>query len=242
MHRCDMSVAWIPNTLTLGNLTLGFISIIFASMNIPHHLTIAGILILAAALLDGLDGQVARMLGVASELGKELDSLADCVTFGVAPGFLAYKGYLQGTWVQAFGQSIDAGVFIAAIFPVCAAYRLARFNVTHVPNAFDGLPSPIAGIIVALVPLCFLTIHIPKIIFIISFVIVALLMVSTVRYSKPQSYLLEKITGIKLFLFIIVFIALIVIFKQWVILAIIALYILSGILSFIIQVIQDYRY
>ena len=237
-----MSVAWIPNTLTLGNLTLGFISIIFASMNIPHHLTIAGILILAAALLDGLDGQVARMLGVASELGKELDSLADCVTFGVAPGFLAYKGYLQGTWIQAFGQSIDGGVFIAAIFPVCAAYRLARFNVTHVPNAFDGLPSPIAGIIVALVPLCFLNIHIPKVVFIVSFVIVALLMVSTVRYSKPQSYLLEKITGIKLFLFIIVFITLIVIFKQWVILAIIALYILSGILSFIIQVIQDYRY
>ena len=237
-----MSVAWIPNTLTLGNLVLGFISIIFTSMNIPHHLTIAGVLILAAALLDGLDGQVARMLGVGSELGKELDSLADCVTFGVAPGFLAYKGYLNGTWITVFGATIDAGIFIAAVFPVCAAYRLARFNVVHVPNAFDGLPSPIAGIIVALMPLCFLNISIPKIVFIIVFVIVALLMVSTVRYSKPQSYLLEKITGIKLLLFIIVFVALIVIFKQWVILAIIALYILSGILSFIIQLIQDYRY
>ncbi|MCX8125128.1 MAG: CDP-diacylglycerol--serine O-phosphatidyltransferase [Spirochaetes bacterium] len=237
-----MSVAWIPNTLTLGNLVLGFISIIFASTTFPHSLTISGILILAAALLDGLDGQVARMLGVASELGKELDSLADCVTFGVAPGFLAYQGYLSGTFITIMGTSIDAGIFIAAIFPVCAAYRLARFNVIHVPNAFDGLPSPIAGIIVALVPLCFLNIHIPKIVFIISFVIVALLMVSTVRYTKPQSYLLEKITGIKLFLFIIVFVGLIVIFKQWVILAIIALYILSGILSFIIQLIQDYRY
>ncbi len=237
-----MSVAWIPNTLTLGNLVLGFIAIIFASMNIPHHLTIAGVLILGAALLDGLDGQVARMLGVASKLGQELDSLADCVTFGIAPGYLAFKGYLQGTWIYILDKPIDIGIFIAAIFPVCAAYRLARFNVQHVPNAFDGLPSPIAGIIVALVPLCFINIIIPKLLFIIGFVLVALLMVSTVRYAKPQSFILQKITGIKLLLFILILIALIFMFKQWVIMVIIALYILSGLLSFIIQLIQDYRY
>lgn len=237
-----MSVAWIPNTLTMSNLVLGFISIIFASTQQESHLVMAGILILVAALLDGLDGHVARMLGVTSDLGKELDSLADCVTFGVAPGYLAYQGYLQGTMIYLFGKPIDLGIFIAAIFPVCAAYRLARFNVTQIDDAFHGLPSPAAGIIVALIPLCFINVDIPKILFIFVFVFVALLMVSTVRYAKPTAFILQKITGIKLVLFIFLLIGLIVVFKQWVILVLIALYVLSGILSFIIQLIQDYRY
>ena len=87
------------------------------------------VLILLAALLDGLDGQVARRLGVVSPMGKELDSLADCVTFGVAPGYLAYQTYLGGTSVALAGHPIDLGILIAAVFPVCAAYRLARYNV-----------------------------------------------------------------------------------------------------------------
>lgn len=234
-----MNLAWIPNSLTMGNLLFGFFSIIFASNG---QYVNAGIFILGAALLDGLDGQAARALKVQSEVGKELDSLADNVTFGVAPGYLAYQAYLSGIIVPVFGKPVDFGIFIASIFPICAAYRLARFNVKSVPDAFDGLPSPVAGVILALVPICFRDVYISKTLFGILFVIVALLMVSTVRYVKPQSFIFKQITGIKLGIFIIVIIALIFMFKQWTVFVFIALYIISGIFSFIIQLIQDYRY
>ena len=77
--------AWIPNTLTLGNLACGFVSIVYASLGTWEGKVVAAVLILLAAFLDGLDGQVARRLGVEGPMGKELDSLADCVTFGVPP-------------------------------------------------------------------------------------------------------------------------------------------------------------
>lgn len=237
-----MNLAWIPNSLTMGNLLCGFISVIFSSLGTTPGYFTAGLLILGAALLDGLDGQVARALKVDSELGKELDSLADCVTFGVAPGYFAYKAYLSGLIVPVFGKPIDFGIFIASIFPICAAYRLARFNVEHDPNSFSGLPSPVAGIIIALVPVCFRSHEIPRLAFAVFFAAVGLLMVSTVQYSKPQSYIFKNIHGIKLLMFVIILALLIVFLKQWAVFVVISLYILSGILSFIIQFIQDHKY
>jgi len=120
-----MNLAWMPNSLTMGNLLCGFISVIFASTRTPQGCLIAGLLIMGAALLDGLDGPLARALKVDSAIGAELDSLADCVTFGVAPGYLAYQAYLSGMFVPVFGKSVDIGIFVASIFPICAAYRLA---------------------------------------------------------------------------------------------------------------------
>jgi len=237
-----MTLTWIPNSLTMGNLLCGFISVIFASQNTPQCYFIAGLLILGAALLDGLDGQVARALKVESELGAELDSLADCVAFGVAPGYLAYKAYLIGTTLPVLGRPVDFGIFIASIFPICAAYRLARFNVSHARDSFTGLPSPMAGIIIALVPICFRNVHIPKILFALFFSFVGVLMVSTFRYSKPQSSFFKNIQGIKLVIFLAVLVALVVFLKQWAVFVLISLYLMSGILSFIIQFIQDHKY
>lgn len=243
-----INVAWVPNTLTMGNLLFGFFSIIYSSMGTPENSKpyfVAGLFILGAAILDGLDGKVARILHVSSPIGAELDSLADCVTFGVAPGYLAYKAYLSGMTLPMFVMPVDMGIFIAAVFPVCAAYRLARFNVIHDPDSFSGLPSPVAGIIVALVPVCFtmqsvFQSGIPRIIFSICFLVVALLMVSTVKYAKPQETI--TVTKIKIAIFL-VFVAILVFwFKQWAVFIIIALYILSGIVSFVIQLIQDHRY
>lgn len=243
-----INVAWVPNTLTMGNLLFGFFSIIYSSMGDTGNSNpffIAGLFILGAAILDGLDGKVARLLNVSSPLGAELDSLADCVTFGVAPGYLAYKAYLSGMVLPMFVMPVDMGIFIAAVFPVCAAYRLARFNVIHDPDSFSGLPSPVAGIIVALVPVCFtmqsvFQSGIPRIVFSICFVVVALLMVSTVKYSKPQETI--TITKIKIAIFLVFVAILVFLFKQWAVFIIIGLYILSGIVSFIIQLIQDHRY
>jgi CDP-diacylglycerol--serine O-phosphatidyltransferase len=203
---------------------------------------IAGLLILGAALLDGLDGPIARALKVDSAIGAELDSLADCVTFGVAPGYLAYQAYLSGMIVPVFGKSVDMGIFLASIFPICAAYRLARFNVNHVTNSFSGLPSPVAGIIIALVPVCFHGDEIPRFVFAIFFVIVALLMVSTFKYQKPQASLFKTYHGVKLLLFLVIIVLLIVFLKQWAVFVVISIYILSGILSFVIQFIQDHKY
>ncbi len=218
-----INLAWVPNSLTLGNLLLGFISLVYSSMgsyNNYQSFFIAGMLILGAALFDGLDGQVARKLNVTSQLGAELDSLADCVAFGIAPGFLAYKAYLNGINITMFGFTADIGVLIAAVFPLCAAYRLARFNVDHVPDSFSGLPSPVAGVIVALVPVCFtaqLSLHagIPQVIFAIGFVITAILMVSTIRFTKPQPSIMKNITGIKIILLVLLIVLLVIFFKKW---------------------------
>jgi CDP-diacylglycerol---serine O-phosphatidyltransferase len=234
-----MTRVWIPNSLTLGNLLLGFISLVFSSLGTHQGYFIAGFLIMAAGLLDGFDGPAARALKVESPLGKELDSLADCVAFGIAPGFLSYNAYLTGIHEPYFSMPIDLGILIAAIFPICAAYRLARFNVLTESSMLTGLPSPAAGIIIALIPMY--NIEMPKFLFALIFIIIALLMVSTVKYSKPK-YLIDNIHGIKLIIFAVIVVLLSIFFKQWIILILFVLYIISGLFSFIIQFIQEHKY
>jgi CDP-diacylglycerol---serine O-phosphatidyltransferase len=234
--------AWIPNALTLGNLTAGFVSVIIASTGSSEGLRVAAALILVAALLDGLDGQTARFLGVNSPIGKELDSLADCVAFGVAPGYLAYKAYLSGFHFAAFGVPVNLGILLAAFFPVCAAYRLARFNVRSNPHGFSGLPSPVAGVLVGLAILCFPRLSIPKAIFAVAFCLTAVLMVSTIAYSKPQSAILKKNSMLRLAALGAFVIVLLLLFRFWVLFLAISAYVLSGLLGRLIQFIEDRRY
>jgi CDP-diacylglycerol--serine O-phosphatidyltransferase len=123
----------IPNSITALNLALGFLSIVSTSLEQYEN---AIYLILGAALADLLDGALARLLNAFSELGKELDSLADLVSFGVAPSFLAFSLLIQ----------IDAPIWlphIAILFTLSASLRLARFNITPSNHsAFTGLPTP----------------------------------------------------------------------------------------------------
>lgn len=245
MRNIKLNRAWIPNSITMGNLLFGFLSIIFASSGEFER---AGVCILFAALLDGFDGQVARMLKVSSKIGAELDSLADCVAFGIAPGYLAYSAYFYSIAINInIEEHIVLGMFIAAIFPLCAAYRLARFNVAHESDSFSGLPSPIAGIIIALVPITKQSALIQKYlpVFAVFFVVVALLMVSTVKFSKPQVKVLKKLHGIKLILLILIVVGISIILKKWlpyISIGLIVIYIFSGLYSFLIQLIQDKRY
>ncbi len=242
MYNLKMNLSWLPNVLTLGNLTCGFVSLIFASTDSLEGYGVASWLILLAALFDGVDGQVARWLGVESVIGKELDSLADCVAFGVAPGYLAYKTYLIGTSAFVAGQPVDFGVLMAVIFPICAAYRLARFNVSSLPHSFVGLPSPIAGIMVGLGILCFPPGHILRPLFAILFCVIGFLMVSTISYSKPQSFILKNLQGLRLSLLIVLVIVLLLLFKFWVILLSVSVYVLSGLLRWLIHLIEEHRY
>jgi CDP-diacylglycerol---serine O-phosphatidyltransferase len=235
-----MTLVWVPNSLTLGNLLFGFISLIFSSLGTQQGYFIAGFLILAAGLLDGLDGPVARALKVTGPLGKELDSLADCVAFGIAPGYLSYHSYLAGIHNPFFNFPIDLGMLLAAVFPICAAYRLARFNILSDSNSFVGLPAPAAGIIIALIHVY--NVEMPKLLFALIFVALGLLMVSTVKYSKPKSYIFENIHGIKLILFAVIVILLVIFFKKWTVFIFLSFYVLTGLLSFIIQFIQEHKY
>ncbi len=139
--------AVLPNVVTLLSLCAGLTSIRM-SIEMRYEFAIAAVAI--AAVLDGLDGQVARFLKSASRFGAELDSLADFVNFGVAPGILLY--------VWALDETGSIGWIAALIFAICAALRLARFNVAlHGPVKpewqsayFVGVPAPAAAMIVFL--------------------------------------------------------------------------------------------
>ena len=132
----------IPNFITSLNLAAGFISVIFA---FNGDLANASWFILAAMIFDFLDGFTARLLKAYSDIGKELDSLADVVSFGVAPAAIMYQ-LINGS----LPESVPAFVrFIAVIMPVCAALRLAKFNIDPSQTvSFKGLPTPASALAV----------------------------------------------------------------------------------------------
>jgi CDP-diacylglycerol--serine O-phosphatidyltransferase len=226
-----MKARWIPNILTLGNLTCGFVSLIFSGAGSPEGYRVGAVLILFAALLDGFDGQVARWLHVDSPIGKELDSLAD-----------AYRAYLMGLNVPLAGRPVDLGILLAAVFPICAAYRLARFNVEPSSGSFVGLPSPVAGILVSLGILCFPHRDIPRTLFAILFPLTGFLMVSTIGYSKPQSFILKNLHGFRLAGLIVLVLLLVFLFRFWLILVAVSAYVISGLVGCLIQLIENRRY
>ena len=140
----------LPNILTLGGVCLGISSIRFS---IEGNYNLAVIFILLAAILDALDGRIARLIKGTSEFGKELDSLTDFVSFGIAPVFILYFWELNN-----YGKF---GWIITLIYSVCCVLRLARFNLTKIDdhqlwkaNYFEGVPAPAGGILI-LMPLIF---------------------------------------------------------------------------------------
>ena len=133
----------LPNMLTLIGVCIGLTSIRFA-LSGEFHLAIIAIVI--AALIDGLDGRIARMIKGTSKVGKELDSLTDMISFGVAPAFIMYFWMLN-----TLGKF---GWLLSLIYVICVALRLARFNISSNQepswrdNFFEGVPSPAGGILV----------------------------------------------------------------------------------------------
>ena len=166
--------AWLPNLVTLTNLVLGFYAIILA---VNNRFVEAAIFVFLGMILDGLDGRLARRVAIDSAIGKELDSLADLVSFGVAPALIIYQMHLFDFGIL--------GVIVAALFPVCGAIRLARFNVMdsdEMTNYFSGLPITIAGGLLISFVLAGLVLSsglfIPVILF------VAFLMISPIKYPN----------------------------------------------------------
>ncbi len=199
----------LPNILTLGGVCLGISSIKFS---IDGNFALAVTLILFASILDALDGRVARLIKGTSEFGKELDSLTDFVSFGIAPVLILYFWELNN-----YGK---LGWAIALIYSVCCVLRLARFNLTKFDNQeewknnyFEGIPSPAGGILI-LTPLIYelsdlnLNLNISNITPYLT-ILVALLLVSKVPTLSLKKITISPKTTIFLLLAIgLIFIAL----------------------------------
>jgi CDP-diacylglycerol--serine O-phosphatidyltransferase len=162
----------IPNLFTLLNLVLGCVATVFALQNgiaitygpdgaqlidMTEKIWLASMCIGLAALVDFLDGFVARLFKSESEMGKQLDSLADLVSFGVAPGMILYQFLRLSFMRQEDGIDISMGWLLPALLvPCAAAYRLARFNLDKSQQfGFKGVPVPAVGLLVASFPLIY---------------------------------------------------------------------------------------
>jgi len=162
----------IPNLFTLLNLLAGCLAIVAIMQSgvtlsvdangenlvvIPEKIWLASLFIGLAAVVDFLDGFIARILQAPSELGKQLDSLADTVSFGVAPGLIAYQFLRLCFAQQEDGLDISTLWLLPAfILPCAGAYRLARFNIDHSQGyGFKGVPIPAVGLLFASFPLIY---------------------------------------------------------------------------------------
>ena len=183
MNRPRLTPSVIPNLFTSLNMFCGFLSILSAS---DGNYNYAAWLIFVAAIFDALDGLVARLTNSSSELGVELDSLSDVISFGAAPSFLLYQTYFYSfnTW----------GIILSSLPLIAGAFRLARFNVQLVgfsKSFFLGLPIPAAALTLASFVLAFYTINYPEPVasFIIPLILVlAFLMVSNIRYETIPKF------------------------------------------------------
>lgn len=157
----------VANLMTFANLSLGCVSL-FSAINKKYFL--ATIFIIIATIVDRFDGKIARKLGCESKFGQELDSLADLVSFGVAPAFLI--GFLT-----LF--SLKIGIGIAIIYILSGAFRLARFNCIDDHDVFIGVPITIAGLIMAIMALVILNFKTNVILIAITVIILSYCMVTT---------------------------------------------------------------
>jgi len=203
----------LPNAITLIGVCIGLTSIKFA-LDGKFALAIVGILF--AGLMDALDGRIARLIKGTSKMGKELDSLGDVISFGVAPAFIMYFWNLQ--YLDKLGW------FVCLMYVVCVALRLARFNVNSEEeqswkdNFFEGVPAPAGGIIV-LMPLVLSFSGLGEFFFKINynlvvpifFIIVSILLISTIpTYSFKKIVIPRTMTKFLLFGIVLFFGALLV--------------------------------
>ena len=192
----------LPNALTLIGVCIGLSAIKFA---LDGKFALSVIAIIFAGLMDALDGRIARLIKGTSKLGKELDSLADVISFGVAPAFIMYF------WSLQYFDKI--GWLLCLIYVVCVALRLARFNIntneepSWKDNFFEGVPSPAGGIIV-LMPLILSFSGLSEINFNfdynlltpIFFIIISILLISTIpTYSFKRIVIPRNMTIFLLF-------------------------------------------
>ena len=248
----------LPTLFTAGNIFLGYYAILSsfkgamaAASNAggaPEHFAIAAKAIGASVFLDGLDGRIARMTNTTSDFGREMDSLADVISFGLAPAILAFVWgvqFVDGSLRASLrGHLYNAGYFVAFLFLLCGAVRLARFNVQKNPipknpgkadrKYFVGLPIPAGAALVAAVvyacdaePLSWWPLSMA---WLALLALVGFLMVSTWRYYSFKGINLSRPYTPLLIILLGGFIYAVLNFSQPVFLAMAVSYVMSGIL------------
>jgi len=212
----------LPNLFTAGGVFSGMMSLIMSASGKYEY---AAWLILLALIFDGLDGRVARMTKTTSKFGVEFDSLADIVSFGVAPAMLLYQycGLDYGRF----------GMVVSGLYVVFGAIRLARFNVTTSeiePSVFIGVPIPTAAIFVSILVLLYekymLDMYIPLL---LATLFVAVLMVSNIRYPSFKKIDLQKANFIKVLVALVVIASTLFIFPVEGLAILIGLYLVFGV-------------
>jgi CDP-diacylglycerol--serine O-phosphatidyltransferase len=214
----------LPNLFTTGNLFCGFWAIISV---FQEKFFYAAVAILLACVFDILDGKVARLSGATSKFGVQYDSLADLVSFGIAPALLAFswalRPYGKFGWLAAF------------LFVVCGALRLARFNVQSSSGEvkyFKGLPIPAAASMIALTILLYLrlieTDLVKDIVILVMIYVLAFLMVSNIRYFSFKELNLAKRKPFSIFIFVILSMIVIIMEPTIVLFVSVIFYVFSG--------------
>jgi CDP-diacylglycerol--serine O-phosphatidyltransferase len=249
----------LPNLMTAGNLFCGFMAVVnciharlaetseqgmYLDATAGDHYRYSVYFIFGAALFDTLDGRLARMGGRESLFGAEFDSLADVVSFGMAPAFLMFFLILSPS--QGFPWFRDIGGLVGFIYLLCAAMRLARFNVITNPllhrgkkessKDFIGLPVPAAAGTVAALVLFLLKLSdsdksLNKFALALPFLmlLIAFLMMSTVRYPSGKNVDMQTQTRMRTFIALLVVIGMVVIFREYALLGLTLAYIFFGI-------------
>ena len=202
----------LPNILTLVGVCIGLSSIKFA---FDGKFELSVIAVIVAGIIDGLDGRIARLIKGTSKVGKELDSLTDVISFGVAPAFIMYFWSLS-----EIGR---LGWLISLIYVICVALRLARFNVSSggetswKDNFFEGIPSPAGGILV-LMPLIysfseiqFFTLNYQVIVPIL-FITISILLISKIPTYSLKKIVVPRSTTIFLLFVVILYFGLLLIY------------------------------
>jgi CDP-diacylglycerol--serine O-phosphatidyltransferase len=242
----------LPSLFTAVNIYAGFYAItqsLQGSVEEPHHFNYAAMAIGFAIPFDALDGRIARMTNTTSEFGKELDSLADVITFGVAPSILAFTwGFrmLPEAMDPVLRQKlIQLGAFVCFLFLLCGASRLARFNISHNPvpknpgrpgrKYFVGMPIPAAAGIIAAVVHAFDGTPVPSwwvsVVWLVLVGLIGFLMVSTWRFWSGKEISLSGRHPFQLMVLIGLLFYAIIVFSKVVLPLFAFVYMFSGIFA-----------
>jgi CDP-diacylglycerol--serine O-phosphatidyltransferase len=207
--------------ITSGNILCGMLALVLVLHGKPGF---AAWLVFMAVFFDFMDGKVARSIGGSSAFGVELDSLADVVSFGVAPALIFYSSYLRD-WLGV------TGALVAAFFALCGALRLARFNVQHAEgSAFQGFPIPAAGLFLA--SLVMAGWKLPPAVAAVIALFMGLLMVSNVPYGNLKGLRKGNVNRHKSLFLLGLILTFIAFLKNAAPLASISIYLVSGFLRF----------
>jgi CDP-diacylglycerol--serine O-phosphatidyltransferase len=251
-HRMRRGMYVLPSIFTAGNIAAGYYAIsqaIQGSASAPFHFDNAAKAIGFAVVFDGLDGRIARMTNTTSEFGRELDSLADVITFGVAPAILAWMWgchQIPELWQPGLRYKlIQLGAIATFLFLIAGASRLARFNITKNPQPknpgrpdrkyFVGMPIPAGAAMLAA------TVHFgdgapidrwwESLLWLAFIVLVSYLMVSTWRFWSPKGLDLRSRQPFWVFILICGFFVLLWFYSEYVLFSLCLLYLVSGVLA-----------